>query len=78
MFRAVCAALSAAALCGCASVMNETTHPIKVETLTADGAAVAGADCKLTNDYGTSTAKSGETSQVRRSSKDLALRERIG
>jgi hypothetical protein len=58
---------------GCASVLNDTTHPMKVETKTAAGQTVAGADCKLTNDYGTTSVKSGDTAQVRRSGKDLDI-----
>ena len=46
---------------------------MKVETKTESGTVVTGADCKLTNDYGVFTVKSGETAQVRRSSKDLAI-----
>jgi hypothetical protein len=57
----------------CASMMNDSTHPMKVETKTAEGQFVTGADCKLTNDYGTITLKSGDTAQVRRSSKDLDI-----
>ena len=67
-------ALAAAlALTGCASVMNETTHPMRVETKTPSGEVVAGAECKLSNDYGTTSGKSGDTLQVRRSSKDLDI-----
>jgi len=58
---------------GCASVVNDTTHPVKVETKTPSGELVAGAECKLSNDYGTVTVKSGDTTQVRRSSKDLDI-----
>jgi hypothetical protein len=58
---------------GCASIMNETTHPMKIETSSAKGDTVTDADCKLTNDYGSVSAKSGTTVQVRRSSKDLAI-----
>lgn len=58
---------------GCASVVNDSTHPMKVETKTASGEMVQGADCKLTNDYGTVSVKSGDTTQVRRSSKDLDI-----
>lgn len=58
---------------GCASVLNDVTHPMKVETKTESGAVVTGADCKLTNDYGVFNVKSGDTAQVRRSSKDLAI-----
>lgn len=68
------AALTAVLLCtGCASVVNETTHPMKVETKTQTGELVTGAECKLTNDYGTTTLKSGDTTPVRRSSKDLDI-----
>lgn len=69
-FLALAAALSCV---GCASVVNETTHPIKIETKSEQGTFVAGAECKLTNDYGTTTVKSGDTGQVRRSSKDLDI-----
>jgi hypothetical protein len=58
---------------GCASVMNETSQPMRIETLQASGDAVAGASCRLSNDYGTATVRSGETSQVRRSGKDLDI-----
>ena len=60
-------------LTGCASVVNDSTHLIKVETKTIDGQLVTGADCKLTNDYGSFITKSGETVQIRRSSKDLDI-----
>ena len=58
---------------GCASVMNDSNHPMKLETKTADGQVVNGADCKVTNDYGSISIKSGDTAQVRRSSKDLDI-----
>ncbi|MDP2016927.1 hypothetical protein [Hydrogenophaga sp.] len=61
------------ALTGCASVINDVTHPMKIETKTSTGHVVAGAECKLTNDYGVFQAKSGDTVQVRRSSKDLDI-----
>ena len=62
-----------ASLFGCASVVNDSTHPMKVETLTPDGKTIAGAECKLGNDYGSITVKSGDTAQVRRSSKDMDI-----
>ena len=46
---------------------------MKVETKSAAGTLVPGADCRLTNDYGVFNVKSGETVQVRRSSKDLDI-----
>ena len=61
------------AFVGCASVVNDSTHPMKVETKTEAGQIVAGAECKLTNDYGSTPVKSGETTQVRRSNKDLDI-----
>jgi uncharacterized protein YceK len=64
---------SAVLLGGCASVVNDSTHPMKVETKTQAGELVSGAECKLTNDYGTLTVKSGDSTQVRRSSKDLDI-----
>ena len=69
------AAIVAGALAatGCASIVNDTTHPVKLETKTAGGDMVAGADCKISNDYGTINAKSSDTAQVRRSSKDLDI-----
>ncbi|MBV8037826.1 hypothetical protein [Roseateles sp.] len=68
------AALATAfALTGCASVINETTHPMRVETKASTGELVSGAECKLTNDYGTVSGKSGDTIQVRRSGKDLDI-----
>jgi hypothetical protein len=73
MFQRLAIVAVCVAFTGCASVMNDSTHPMKVETKTDAGQIVAGADCKLTNDYGTLSVKSGETAQVRRSSKDLDI-----
>lgn len=73
MIRSAILVVGALALTGCASVINDVTHPMKVETKTATGQVVAGADCKMTNDYGVFPVKSGETVQVRRSSKDLDI-----
>jgi hypothetical protein len=53
--------------------MNEVTHPMKIETATEAGELVAGADCTLVNDKLTATAKSGETTNVRRSGVDLDI-----
>ena len=58
---------------GCASIVNDTTQPMKVETLGADGTSVTGADCTLSNDYGSISMRSGSTAQVRRSSKDMDI-----
>jgi hypothetical protein len=58
---------------GCASVVNDTTHPMKVETKTSNGEMITGAECRMSNDYGTTIVRSGDTAQVRRSSKDLDI-----
>jgi len=58
---------------GCATVMNESSQPIKVETIAEDGKPVAGAECTLRNDFGVATGKSGSTVQVHRSSQDLDI-----
>jgi hypothetical protein len=73
MFKRLTIAFAAVAATGCASIVNDTTHPMKVEAKSSAGATVTGAECKLTNDYGTATVKSGDTTQVRRSSKDLDI-----
>ena len=73
MYQIIAACLLAGCCVGCASIVNETTHPIKVETKTDAGVAIAGADCKASNDYGVIAIKSGETSPIRRSSKDLDI-----
>jgi len=54
-------------------VVNEVTHPIKVETFTSDKKVIAGAECKLTNDRQSTIMKSGDTVKVRRSSDDLNI-----
>lgn len=61
------------ALTGCASIVNDSTQPMRIETKSSSGQAVGGAECKISNDYGSITAKSGDTAQVRRSSKDLDI-----
>ena len=73
MTRKLLTVVAMLALTGCASVMNETTHGMKVETKSATGEVVAGAECKFSNDYGTSTGKSGDVVVVRRSNKDLEI-----
>jgi hypothetical protein len=63
-----------AVLCtGCASVTQGTTHSLRIETVTEKGEMLDGADCTLTNDHGTTIAKSGSSTLVRRSSKDLEV-----
>lgn len=67
--------LAAALLAGgCASVVNDSTHALRVETLTAAGERVEGADCQLVNDHGVARLRSGEATAVRRSASDLDIR----
>ncbi len=63
----------ALSLVGCASIVNDTTHPVKIETKTIGGQVISGAECKVSNDYGSTTVKSGDTSPMRRSSKDMDI-----
>ena len=65
---------AAVAMTGCASIMNDTTQAMRLETKTEQGQLIVGAECSLSNDYGSVNVKSGETLQVRRSSKDLDIR----
>jgi hypothetical protein len=58
---------------GCASIVNDTTHPMRLETYLANGEEVKDMDCKTENDYGALTVKTPGTLQVRRSSKDLQI-----
>jgi hypothetical protein len=71
MFKAAALSVIATSLVGCASILNDTSHAVRVETKTPGGQVVTGADCKATNDYGTFNFKSGDTVQIRRSGKDL-------
>jgi hypothetical protein len=73
MIRKLAAVSAALMTVGCASIVNDTTQPMKIETKRADGTVVAGAECNISNDYGSVPAKSGATAQVRRSSKDLDI-----
>jgi len=69
-YLVLCASLAAT---GCATVMNDPTQPVKVETKADSGDVITGAECKLTNDRGTVTVKSGDTTQIHRSGKDLQI-----
>lgn len=64
--------IASAMAVGCASITNDTTHPVRVDVVN-DGKVTSGSECKLTNDYGQVNFRSGDTVQVRRSSKDLDL-----
>lgn len=70
----VALAIAALALGGCATVMNDSTHPLKIETKTEAGDTLTGAECAVTNDFHMAEPiKSGAVMQVRRSSADLSV-----
>ncbi|MDM0069906.1 hypothetical protein [Variovorax sp. J31P207] len=58
---------------GCASVTHGTTQSLKVETLTSDGKAIEGAECRLSNDKGDALTQSGQSVLVRRSGANLKV-----
>lgn len=58
---------------GCASLTQGTTHAVRIDTVTASGLPVAGADCTFSNDHGSGTGKSGSAVPVRRSGSDLEV-----
>lgn len=65
--------LACAAMTGCASIVNDTTTPVRFETFSAAGVEIKDAECKLENDYGQQNIKTPATVNVRRSSKDLQI-----
>lgn len=69
----IAAACAALLLPGCATIMNDSTHQMRIDTVTEDGRIVAGSDCTVRNDKSTVQARSGEPFQVRRSAKDLEI-----
>lgn len=73
MMKSILAAGAAFLLVGCASVMNDTSHGVRIDTRTPAGEHIVGADCVVSNDYGSATVKSGVSQAVRRSSKDLEI-----
>lgn len=72
-FRLMTVVLFSIAATGCASITNDTTTPMRIETFTAAGVEIKDADCKLENDYGQQSIKTPSTPNVRRSSKDLQI-----
>lgn len=61
-------------LVGCASVVNGTSHAIRVDTKTASGETIEGAVCVASNNYGSTNFRSGTPQVIRRSSKDLDIK----
>jgi hypothetical protein len=75
MIRTMASVAALLLLCsGCASVTQGTTHSLRIDTETAQGQVIDDVDCELSNDQGTTTARSGSSTIVRRSSKDLEIR----
>lgn len=71
---ASCAALGTLAfLTGCASVTHGTSQSVTIETLTAAGDAVEGAECKVANDKSDAMMASGQSVSVRRSAATLTI-----
>lgn len=58
---------------GCASIVNDSTNPVRFETYSVSGVEIKDAECKLENDYGQQVVKTPATVNVRRSSKDLQV-----
>ncbi|MCZ4314588.1 hypothetical protein O4H66_14350 [Comamonadaceae bacterium G21597-S1] len=73
LFRHACIAFVMVLTQGCASIVNDTTNPMRVETYSQAGTEVADMQCKLENDYGSQTVKTPGTLQIRRSAKDLHI-----
>lgn len=73
LIRITAAVCSSIFFVGCASVVNDSTHPVRVETKTPTGTSITDAECTLSNDYGTVTVKSGTSTNIRRSSKDMDI-----
>lgn len=75
MSKFVAGAAALVVLCsGCASITQGSTHSLRIDTETAQGQPIDDADCELANDQGTTTARSGSSTIVRRSAKDLEIR----
>jgi hypothetical protein len=58
---------------GCASIVNDSSAPIRIETFNQAGKEVKDMECKFENDYGVQTVKTPGTLNVHRSSKDLQI-----
>lgn len=73
MIRSLLALGAILSLSSCATVMNDSTHPMRVDTVTEDGRMITGAECVLSNDKSHTRIRSGESGQVRRSARDLEI-----
>ena len=68
-----CVVLAASLLQGCASITGSELQLLSLQAWDKDGAPVAGADCKLSNDKGTWYAKPPASPTVTRSAEDLTV-----
>jgi len=71
--RLLVAVFAAALLPGCASITGSELQLLSLQAFNKDGAPVAGADCKLSNDKGTWYAKPPASPTVARSAEDLTV-----
>jgi hypothetical protein len=58
---------------GCASIVNDSSAPLRVETFNQAGKEVKDMECRFENDFGVQTVKTPGTVSVHRSSKDLQI-----
>ena len=65
--------ISATFLTGCATVTHDSSQSIMIETASADGLPVEGAECRAANDFGNYSGMSGATIKVHRSGDQLEL-----
>lgn len=72
-FAVALAVIAAGFLPGCASITGTELQLLSLQVSDKDGATVAGADCKLSNDKGTWHAKPPASATVLRSSEDLLV-----
>jgi len=70
----VLATVAAGLFQGCASITGSELQSLSVQAADKEGAAVAGADCNLSNDKGSWTAKLPAVVMVNRSAADLLVR----
>lgn len=68
----VCAGLLSI-LTGCASVTHGTSQTVKIETLSASGQVIDGAECRVSNDKAEILVLSGQSAPVRRSGANLSI-----
>lgn len=60
-------------LTGCASMLNDAHQAVRVDTQSADGQKIVGAQCTLRNARETVHSVSGDVAMVRRSADDLLI-----